>query len=426
MAAARGGTAPWILAGAFVAAFLPPMPAPVAAQEAEETDCAECHADPDLFDDEPDASGSSLYVNLELFSESVHGDFDCVDCHEGYEEVLPHPEDTSTTWCGDCHDDALEAFEASIHAEADTLVTCARCHGVHDVFPSTDRRARTRPLDEVALCASCHADPAVIATYFPDPKGVARTAVARYHQTVHGIALERAGLIVSATCSDCHGHHRILPHGDPESTVNRNRVADTCGACHVGVVEAYEESAHGVAAAEGRTTQTGQGAPVCTDCHSAHGIAEVTEGWKRNVVEECGTCHVRLYDTYFKNYHGKVTELGAELTAKCSDCHTPHANFPASDPRSTVNPANLVQTCAKCHPQSSERFVQYYAHGDVKDRARFPQVYWTYLVMTTLLASVFGVFGTHSLLWLIRSLRDRIARRLARKPNGESNPEGKE
>ena len=66
-------------------------------------------------------------------------------------------------------------------------------------------------------------------------------------------------------------------------------------------------------------------------------------------MQECGKCHEHLYDTYFETYHGKVTRLGFDLAARCADCHTPHHELPARDPRSSVNRANIAKTCSKCH-----------------------------------------------------------------------------
>jgi hypothetical protein len=102
-----------------------------------------------------------------------------------------------------------------------------------------------------------------------------------------------------------------------------------------------------------------------------------------------------------------VTRLGGSLTAKCSDCHTPHGNLPADDPASSVHPSNLLETCARCHETASAGFVEYHAHGDHRDRENYPWLYWSWLLMTSLLVGVFIFFGMHSVLWLGRALTDR-------------------
>ena len=56
--------------------------------------------------------------------------------------------------------------------------------------------------------------------------------------------LLKSGLTVTATCTSCHTAHRILPRTDPESTVNANNVPATCGRCHHGIEEQFENSIH--------------------------------------------------------------------------------------------------------------------------------------------------------------------------------------
>jgi cytochrome b subunit of formate dehydrogenase len=45
------------------------------------------------------------------------------------------------------------------------------------------------------------------------------------------------------------------------------------------------------------------------------------------------------------------------VTADCADCHTSHHELPASDPRSSVNRANIARTCAQCHRGIFELFT---------------------------------------------------------------------
>ena len=217
--------------------------------------------------------------------------------------------------------------------------------------------------------------------------------------------------MVSATCSDCHHAHRVLPSDSTASTIHRSHVAQTCGACHVGVLEQFAASAHGTALAAGSGIPERQ-APSCTTCHSAHGVIEVTELWRIDVVEECQQCHEAAYHTYFETQHGKITRLRG-LAAKCSDCHTPHGHLPAEDPASSVHRTNLVETCGQCHENASSRFVWYQPHPNARDRRRFPVLFWTQNAMSGLIVGVFGFFGTHSVLWLLRALWDRRRPRMS-------------
>jgi nitrate/TMAO reductase-like tetraheme cytochrome c subunit len=389
-------------------------------QEPSVVTCESCHADPDFLTGKgtPEQQ-ATLFVVDSVLVDTAHRDLDCADCHPGPAVGYPHGPLAAVS-CGTCHELEQTDWEVSVHAlnvmDTGDAPTCVGCHGTHEVYGIDDRRSPTYPLNVATLCGRCHADPSIIGTYFSTPEEAqARVAVEQYHETVHGVAVGRAGLIISATCNDCHESHRVLPGESLESSVNRVNVVETCGVCHVGVLETYEEgSAHGEAYREHLRGPTGHEAPACVDCHSAHSIVEADEPrWFVGVVEECGKCHEDVYETYFSTYHGQVTALGFELTAKCSDCHTPHNMRPATDPESSVHPLNLVETCARCHPKANQSFVRYYAHGDASDRERYPVLFWSWLFMTTLLVSVWSFFGLHSLFWLIRVTIERTRGRSA-------------
>jgi len=380
--------------------------------------CESCHGNRDfLVGKGTPGQEAALYVSDSILMDTVHRDLDCAGCHPGPAAGYPH-EAVISSRCQTCHESEGRDWDASVHAlnviDSGDAPTCASCHGAHTVYASDDRRSPTYPLNVATLCARCHADPSIINTYFnTEGEAQARVAVEQYHETVHGVALESAGLVISATCNDCHESHKVLPAESPDSSVNHANVVKTCGTCHVGVLETYEEgSAHGQAYRTGTRSPEGHLAPTCVDCHSAHSIVEADEPkWFLGVVEECGKCHQQVYETYFSTYHGQVTQLGFELTAKCSDCHTPHNMRPATDLESTVHPLNLVTTCAKCHPRANQNFVRYYTHGDVSDRERYPILFWSWLLMTTLLVSVWSFFGLHSALWLTRLTIERVRRR---------------
>lgn len=375
--------------------------------------CRICHADRAFLKDKTAtaAGDSALFVTDSMVAPSVHGALACADCHPNKGVGFPHPEGPPAVGCSECHAEAGEAWEGSIHAanvaERGDAASCADCHGAHEVYPSDDRRSRVHPFNVAETCARCHADPEIIGEYFATREhATARRAVSRYYETVHGTAMTESGLTVSATCNDCHRGHEVLPADSPGSSVHPSNIPETCGQCHQGIVEVYDESAHGAAL---RAGAGGTPAPVCTGCHRSHEIVETDEPvWFLGVVEECGECHEDLYERYFETYHGKVTALGSGLAAQCSECHTPHRMLPASHPESSVHPENLVETCAQCHPNANENFVQYYAHGDPTDREGYPKLFWPFVFMTTLLVGVFAFFGTHTALWLGRVSLDAL------------------
>ena len=394
------------------------LAAPVAAQQRDGgVACKNCHANREFLVGKggsvmPD---SVLFVPDSVLHDSKHAGLSCTSCHPAFASGYPHRVTAAfAVPCQSCHEKEGQDWARSIHApDAVTrgnAPTCATCHGTHHVLGADDPRSRTYPLNVAALCGSCHADPRIIGTYFgAADQAQARTAVSSYYKTIHGTAMTKAGLVVSATCSDCHGAHLILPPDSARSTITRANIATTCGQCHAGVLQTFDQSSHGQALRTGAKTPTGHSAPVCIDCHTSHEIVPASDpAWFRGVVRECGACHEKEYGTYFETYHGQVTELGFGITAKCSDCHTAHDMLPATDPKSSVYPTNLVKTCAQCHPTANENFVRYQPHGDMHDREAFPLLFWTWLLMTTLLVSVFVFFGAHTLLWLGRITIDHL------------------
>jgi len=377
-------------------------------------DCLACHGDPSTTR----ADGRSVAVAPESFAKSVHGTLDmaCVDCHADLAKTteFPHPDRLAPVNCATCHEDAVKAFDASVHAAArqgsgSTGATCVDCHGMHDILPKSDPQSRTYHLNVAATCERCHTASA--------GKG-AKPVGSAFEDSIHGQALKRAGLLVAPNCASCHGAHEIRTKDDPKSRVFRTTVIGTCTACHAGIKPQYDSSVHGQAAAAGNKM-----APVCSDCHTAHSITAVdADRWQLAIIRECGTCHEQSLRTYRDTFHGKVTELGFTRVAKCSDCHGAHGILPASNPQSLISPERRLTTCQKCHAGANENFAQYDPHADPHDRERNPVLHGMSIFMQVLLAGVFTFFGMHTLLWFPRSWQARRARRHRDEPPPDANP----
>lgn len=318
-----------------------------------------------------------------------------MDCHEGAES-LPHPKPVAAVQCARCHDEPAEVIAASAHGKTPkpghTMPTCASCHGTHDVHKSKDADSKTAPLHIVATCGQCH--------------GGTNGPSTSYVDSVHGRAFLKGGLMVAATCTSCHGSHAILPTTHPSSTLHNEWVANTCGKCHTVPAEEWRKSVHGPKPnADGADDKR---RATCTSCHPTHSIPKPNvPSFQRLVVSECGTCHSYLLDRYRDTYHGRATELGSPAVARCSDCHGSHAILPASNPASSVNPRNLIDTCAKCHADAPPAFASYIAHPDATDRKRDPVLFAFWFAINVILWGSFGVFGVHTVLWLARELWER-------------------
>ncbi len=364
-------------------------------------DCLTCHGKKDLFT-ERDGKRVSLYVDEEAYVASTHNGVACAQCHSEVQPSHSRPCETITSKvdCSVCHEAQADQYRHSIHgklaAKGDPdAPVCLDCHDPHATksheLPSAPTYARNIP----TLCARCHraGEKAAIRIHAAVPD-----IVQSYADSIHGKGLTEAGLVVTATCINCHTAHGELPPDDPASSVNRANLPRTCGKCHRGVEEAFEKSIH----ATGKP-MNGHPLPVCEDCHTSHSIRRTDlPGFRTQMMEECGRCHEEEAKTFFLTFHGKVSRLGAEGAAKCSDCHGSHGILPPDDPRSTLGRTHVVATCAKCHPGSNRRFAGYLTHATHHDRRKYPWLFWSFRLMTALLIGTLFFALLHTVAWLVR------------------------
>ena len=364
-----------------------------------ETDCLACHADKSM----QDSSGHSIAVDRKTFKASIHGSLKCNDCHADI-KAYPHPEHLAPVQCKSCHDGQESELEGSVHATA-AQHPCTSCHGdAHSIFPKVDPRSAVYTLNIPGTCGKCHGNDAT------SKKNGLPDVYLPYADSIHGMALAKGGLLVAANCTSCHGSHHILRRKDRQSPIFRTNIPQTCGSCHAGIADQYKAGVHGKALAAGKS-----GAPVCTDCHTAHAILQPTEAaFRMRSTPLCGSCHKAQFTTYRDTFHSQLGALGGYVeTARCWDCHGAHEILPASDPKSPIASANLVKTCSKCHAGANQKFVQYQPHADARIFKLNPGLYLVRLFMNLLLISVLTFFAIHTILWLIRARYDQIKKKLA-------------
>ncbi len=379
-------------------------------------ECLQCHQKPDIFQ-VADGDTVSLHVDESHLQDSAHQNVACVQCHTGATPSMHRPCATLTARvdCSICHAEVVQTYSEGLHGQLaergdPAAPRCEDCHGTHHILKHRDPRAPTYVQNEPELCARCHGSGAVV-----DLRREGESHwVEDYNHSVHGKALTDAGLVVSATCSDCHTPHRVLPQSDPGSSIHRSHIAETCASCHSGVLEIFRGSIHWTG-----EPYPDEPLPMCNDCHTSHEITRTdAAGFMREIVNTCGHCHEEVTDSYFETFHGKVVKLGYTETAKCQDCHGSHDILPPTDPHSHLSRENIVETCGKCHPGSHRQFAGYLTHATHHDRTKYPFIYWTWLFMTALLVGTFIFFGVHTLLWLPRSFQAMRHTRSLRQQSG--------
>jgi formate dehydrogenase gamma subunit len=422
--------------------------------------CLACHGQPDL----KSGKGKDISIRQEKHAGSAHGVLGCTDCHTLIKD-FPHPAKIPKVKCATCHAEqaadaakgihsvlgeascsachgnvhevtaaaalqpgkcaechATEAkeFAGSIHGSAakagdPDAPACTSCHGpVHKIQPSSEPGSRVAKKKQPALCAQCHANSGFLLRH----KIPVLHPVEQYLKSVHGRAvLQGKG---AATCSDCHGSHSILPAWEAESKVSHWNVVGTCAQCHKEIARQFNESVHGEALKAGV-----RDAPDCTNCHGEHLILEPTNPASAlnaaNIsTQTCGRCHAdtrmaRLYDlpadrlpSYADSFHGLAVREGTLTAANCASCHGVHAILRSSDPRSTVNAANLGRTCGQCHQGIGEKLAIGPVHVRIATGSAHPVVEWIRGIYLVIIPLTLGFMVLHNLLdWLAKLRRHR-------------------
>jgi cytochrome b subunit of formate dehydrogenase len=374
-------------------------------------ECLACHNDAGLAKD-VNGKAVSLHVDEGKFKGSIHGGmFTCTDCHKDVTSV-PHETPPAKVECATCHADEAAAYKTSVHGQAaaagnQQVATCTSCHGSpHEIVPVSDPASPVAHQNIPSTCGTCHSQKFVM-----ESNGMSSAPFYSYQQSVHGKAVA-AGSDKAAVCTDCHGSHAILSAANPKSSIFKFNVPNTCAKCHEQVKTEYMGSIHGQAIARGISQ-----APVCTDCHGIHGIKAPTDPassvYAQNLARvTCARCHegVRLSQdfgiaggrasSYLASYHGLASKMGSKTVANCASCHGIHNILPSSDPRSTINPANLAKTCGQCHPGAGQNFVKGKVHIEVPLSADVGSiaVTWTRRVYLMLITGTIGFMLLHNIL----------------------------
>ena len=250
-------------------------------------------------------------------------------------------------------------------------------------------------------------------TWPPFPEKLTDTStwyvdIERYQRSAHG----------NLSCEECHAD--IIPGdlGNPHpDTAKLTRDAvdlydyGVCAECHPQEYAAYGQGVHAEAMGNPGEVKLDAPPPTCGHCHNAHyATASTRAELLTSVSESCGPCHPEALESYEHNYHGKAALLGRETTATCADCHGAHtvlALFDADE---------AIPACRRCHTQASDSFVSYRIHAqatlnpDAEDpRATdFRIFFWVTLFFTILVVSTLAFFYTHTGLWFLRSLHERL------------------
>ena len=331
--------------------------------------CLECHAVPGLSFLLDNGEAFSLYIDPEVFYESIHGSkgYACVQCHtnlDGY----PHPEFTAS----DRRDLALELYDA---------------------------------------CFSCHSG--------------------QYERTldsVHQRALDE-GNRKAAICTDCHGAHNTQQLTDQDTGEllpdARLHIPITCAKCHNAIYGKYLTSVHG----EALTNDGNLDVPTCINCHGVHNIEDPTTARFRLLSPNiCSDCHTNpelmgkyglsteVLNTYVADFHGTTVEIFSKVSpdaptnkAVCYDCHGIHDIVRVTDPDGGIEfRQNLLARCQVCHPDATSNFSAAWLSHYIPSPENNPVVYYVnlfYSIFIPGLLSAMGILVVLDISWQLRKRR---------------------
>jgi len=317
--------------------------------------CLVCHGKPTLSKTLPSGRVVSLFVDEKLLKASAHAGRTCTDCHSDI-TAIPHRGEIKR-------------------------VSCTRCH------------------------------------FKGNPVGAPQKDIyVEYAKSVHGVAAA-AGKTKAPVCQDCHGNHDIRPPKDSASQMNKARIPETCGRCHLAVFSDYRESVHWRAFVGGKADSA-----VCTDCHGEHTIrpheSPESPTYISRVPETCSRCHASVaivgkygikteqVATYGRSFHGIAIKYGGKTVANCASCHGVHDIRPSDDPQSAVHTENIPKTCGKCHTGANVNYAKGRIHVD-PTKKEAGAVYWVSLFFKWLTILVMVGLVAHISLDLFRRFRRR-------------------
>ncbi|MGW8249076.1 MAG: cytochrome c3 family protein, partial [Anaerolineales bacterium] len=349
------------------------------------TNCYMCHSDPGLKGITVDNEPVSLFVDPDIYNQSVHAQagLTCQSCHV---EKTGYPHTESQITCLECHDEN----GGDVKPEAVEL-TVALAH------PD----ARDVTLTHNETCRSCHSDK------FEQSSDSAHARV------------QAGGNRDAPVCVDCHGSHDIQAPDQPREKINQ-----TCSNCHLSVYTSYSSSVHGSAVRDGSNPDV----PTCIDCHGAHHVQGPQDAtFHNNSIAVCGDCHANetimskygissdVLETYLDDFHGKTVNFfrtqAPEIEsnkATCFDCHGVHNIRSPEDPSSTVYPTNLQSTCQRCHTNAGITFPQAWLSHHPPSWERTPEL----MVANTFYSFVVPITVAGFMGYIFLDARRRISHRL--------------
>ena len=190
--------------------------------------CLQCHDNKGLRKKLADGKSLSLYISTKAFTESMHRDNDCEDCHSNIDSSSHGKVKTKIKSkrdfamgmresCLTCHRKKVTEYEDSVHAAllnegSKKAPACPDCHNPHTV-----RSVKIITPITSSPCAKCHVE-----------------IFKAYSLGVHGQERIAKGS-EAPLCQGCHNAHNV------KAASQGDGIKNACFSCHKDVVKQHKE-----------------------------------------------------------------------------------------------------------------------------------------------------------------------------------------
>ncbi|MBO8144013.1 MAG: cytochrome c family protein [Thermodesulfobacterium sp.] len=313
-----------------------------------ENSCLRCHSVKRLPKVLSNGEKMDLYVDREKFSNSVHGDFSCTDCHIDIdtsthprpikiESKLAYAKEVSQN-CVNCHmEDSLSPIHQGILKEG--KLSCAECHGSHYITPVSQLKEKSEK------CLRCHSVKRLPKVLSNGEKMDLYVDREKFSNSVHG----------KLGCLFCHKDIDPLAHPKPVIIESKraygNKIFKNCLNCHPlnSISPIHKDFLK-----EDRM--------VCLGCHGNHYIKSKAQ-WSKET-NKCLRCHsVKRLPKVLSNGEKMDLYVDKEKFKKtvhtdvgCWACHQginfsnhPRPLFIESKRKFTEK---VTSGCFRCHPKN--------------------------------------------------------------------------
>jgi hypothetical protein len=195
------------------------------------------------------------------------------------------------------------------------------------------------------VCLACHGQPGQTLTLENGDVLDLYVPASEYNTSIHGIQ--------RYACVQCHRTIGEYPHPPFQAKDLRDaslQLYPACEGCHQHQYELAQDSVHATAFQSGQRE-----AAVCTDCHSAHSVRQLTDADTHKILDDarvwvpatCSKCHSAIYEKYKDSVHGSaLIGEGNPDVPTCIDCHGVHN---IENPTTASFRLRSPEMCARCH-----------------------------------------------------------------------------